>query len=139
MHVGVRGVCGILYQACLWREMIDGHTGACVRVFPSFIPHLLPHSLLQFQGMCDETHSWINEKDQALSTEDFGRDLASVQALQRRHQVCGHLVVDVVCLWGHAHVCVYVYLYDAHVGCIYICTYCTHTCMYLHVCSAYKN
>ena len=37
--------------------------------------------------MCDETHSWINEKDQALSTEDCGRDLSSVQALQRRHQV----------------------------------------------------
>ena len=47
----------------------------------------LNHSMLQFQQMCDETHAWINEKDQALSTEDCGRDLPSVQALQRRHQV----------------------------------------------------
>ena len=44
-------------------------------------------SMLQFQQLCDETHAWINEKDQALSTEDCGKDLASVQALQRRHQV----------------------------------------------------
>ena len=34
--------------------------------------------------MCDETHSWINKKDQALLTEDCGRDLSSVQAQQRR-------------------------------------------------------
>ena len=44
-------------------------------------------SVLGFQELCDETHSWINEKDQALSTEDCGRDLSSVQVLQRRHQV----------------------------------------------------
>lgn len=50
-------------------------------------PHTHTHSLLQLHQMCDETHSWINEKDQALSTEDCGRDLSSVQALQRRHQV----------------------------------------------------
>ena len=48
---------------------------------------LLFFSLLEFQQLCDETHSWINEKDQALSSEDCGRDLSSVQALQRRHQV----------------------------------------------------
>ena len=44
-------------------------------------------SLLQFQQLCDETLSWINEKDQTLSTEDCGRDLPSVQALQRKHMV----------------------------------------------------
>ena len=33
----------------------------------------------------DETKAWINEKDTALSTDDYGRDLAGVQALQRRH------------------------------------------------------
>ena len=33
----------------------------------------------------DETITWIQEKDVLLSTEDFGRDLASVQALQRKH------------------------------------------------------
>ena len=45
------------------------------------------HSLLQFQQLCDETLSWINEKDQTLSTEDCGRDLPSVQTLQRKHMV----------------------------------------------------
>ena len=44
-------------------------------------------SVQDFHQMCDETRSWIGEKDQALSTDDCGRDLASVQALQRRHQV----------------------------------------------------
>ena len=46
-----------------------------------------PRSMLQFQQLCDETLSWINEKDQTLSTEDCGRDLPSVQALQRKHMV----------------------------------------------------
>ena len=30
--------------------------------------------------------AWINEKDASLAVEDTGKDLASVQALQRRHQ-----------------------------------------------------
>ena len=34
----------------------------------------------------DETKAWINEKDTALSTDDHGRDLAGVQALQRKHE-----------------------------------------------------
>ena len=34
----------------------------------------------------DETKGWINEKDAGLSTDDCGRDLASVQALQRKHE-----------------------------------------------------
>lgn len=41
----------------------------------------------EFHQSCDETIGWINEKDQALSSEDCGRDLAAVQVLQRRHQV----------------------------------------------------
>ena len=43
--------------------------------------------MLEFVELCDETRSWIVEKDQALSTEDCCRDLSSVQALQRTHQV----------------------------------------------------
>lgn len=34
----------------------------------------------------DETIAWIMEKDAILSTDDYGRDLASVQALQRKHE-----------------------------------------------------
>lgn len=33
----------------------------------------------------NETKSWMKEKDRALLTDD-GRDLASVQALQRKHE-----------------------------------------------------
>ena len=34
----------------------------------------------------DETKAWIMEKDTAVSSEDYGHDLASVQALVRRHE-----------------------------------------------------
>jgi len=34
----------------------------------------------------DETLEWIKEKDAILSAEDYGKDLPSVQALQRKHE-----------------------------------------------------
>lgn len=34
----------------------------------------------------DETKSWMNEKETALLSDDYGRDSASVQALQRKHE-----------------------------------------------------
>ena len=40
-----------------------------------------------FYRDADDTKAWISEKDTALSTTDYGRDLASVQALQRKHDV----------------------------------------------------
>jgi spectrin alpha len=30
--------------------------------------------------------AWIGEKDAALSSDDYGRDLNNVQALQRKHE-----------------------------------------------------
>lgn len=55
------------------------------------------HDLLLFfyiqQKLClyllrdaDETKEWIEEKNQALNTDNYGHDLASVQALQRKHE-----------------------------------------------------
>lgn len=41
----------------------------------------------KFHRDADDTKAWISEKDTALSTSDYGRDLASVQALQRKHEV----------------------------------------------------
>ena len=35
----------------------------------------------------EEMKSWIQEKDAILSDGDVGRDLETVRALQRRHQV----------------------------------------------------
>lgn len=36
--------------------------------------------------MCDELKDWINEKNNMLNVDDLGKDLASVQALKRKHQ-----------------------------------------------------
>lgn len=43
-------------------------------------------SIELFQDMCGELRDWIREKQGVLDTDDLGRDLDSVQALQRRHQ-----------------------------------------------------
>uniref|UniRef100_A0AAF5PJZ7 Spectrin alpha chain n=2 Tax=Wuchereria bancrofti TaxID=6293 RepID=A0AAF5PJZ7_WUCBA len=44
------------------------------------------HEVQRFHRDVDETKDWIVEKDEALDSEDFGRDLRSVQALQRKHE-----------------------------------------------------
>ncbi|VDN60745.1 unnamed protein product [Dracunculus medinensis] len=44
------------------------------------------HEVQRFHRDIDETKDWILEKDDALDSEDFGRDLRSVQALQRKHE-----------------------------------------------------
>jgi spectrin alpha len=43
------------------------------------------HEIQNFNRDADETIVWIAEKDATLSTDDYGRDLANVQALQRKH------------------------------------------------------
>uniref|UniRef100_A0AAY4DGW8 Spectrin alpha chain, non-erythrocytic 1 n=1 Tax=Denticeps clupeoides TaxID=299321 RepID=A0AAY4DGW8_9TELE len=40
----------------------------------------------RFNRDVDETISWIKEKEQLMASDDFGRDLASVQALLRKHE-----------------------------------------------------
>ncbi|KAH7638391.1 alpha spectrin [Dermatophagoides farinae] len=40
----------------------------------------------QFNRDADETISWINEKDAVISPDDYGRDMASVLTLQRKHE-----------------------------------------------------
>ena len=44
------------------------------------------HEIQRFNRDADETITWIAEKDNMLSTDDIGRDLASVQTLQRKHE-----------------------------------------------------
>ncbi|CDW52174.1 Spectrin alpha chain [Trichuris trichiura] len=44
------------------------------------------HEIQRFNRDIDETIAWICEKDSGLSTDDFGRDLTTVQALQRKHE-----------------------------------------------------
>ncbi|KAL8606296.1 hypothetical protein ACOMHN_024191 [Nucella lapillus] len=44
------------------------------------------HEIQRFNRDADETIAWIQEKDVVLSSDDYGRDLASVQALQRKHE-----------------------------------------------------
>lgn len=40
-----------------------------------------------YDRRADETISWIAEKDAALSSEDYGQDLETIQALARKHEV----------------------------------------------------
>lgn len=44
------------------------------------------HEVQRFHRDVDETKDWIQEKDEALNNDDCGRDLRSVQALQRKHE-----------------------------------------------------
>jgi spectrin alpha len=44
------------------------------------------HEIQRFNRDADETLGWIAEKDTMLSTDDYGKDLASVQTLQRKHE-----------------------------------------------------
>ena len=49
----------------------------------------------------EETLAWMNEKDVMLSTDDCGRDLPSVQALQRKHDTIArdlNALEDKVCV-----------------------------------------
>ena len=41
--------------------------------------------IVYFNRDIDETKDWIDEKDCALNNDNYGHDLASVQALQRKH------------------------------------------------------
>lgn len=40
------------------------------------------HEIQRLNRDADETVAWIAEKDVVLSSDDYGRDLASVQTLQ---------------------------------------------------------
>jgi len=44
------------------------------------------HEVQMFHRDVDETRDWISEKDLALNNEELGKDLRSVQALQRKHE-----------------------------------------------------
>ena len=44
------------------------------------------HEVQRFHRDVDETKDWIQEKDEALNNEDLGKDLRSVQQLQRKHE-----------------------------------------------------
>ena len=44
------------------------------------------HEVQRYNHDADETRDWIAEKAEALNIEDLGKDLRSVQALQRKHE-----------------------------------------------------
>ncbi|CAG2119620.1 unnamed protein product, partial [Medioppia subpectinata] len=44
------------------------------------------HEIQRFNRDANETIAWITEKDVVLSSDDYGRDLVSVQTLQRKHE-----------------------------------------------------
>ncbi|XP_053212819.1 spectrin alpha chain-like [Panonychus citri] len=44
------------------------------------------HEVQRFHRDIEETKDWIREKDEALNNNDYGKDLRSVQTLQRKHE-----------------------------------------------------
>lgn len=44
------------------------------------------HEVQRFHRDVDETKDWIQEKDETLNNDDLGKDLRTVQALQRKHE-----------------------------------------------------
>merc|ERR550517_2450375 len=44
------------------------------------------HEVQMFHRDVDETKDWIAEKDEALNSDDIGKDMRTVQALQRKHE-----------------------------------------------------
>lgn len=56
------------------------------------------HEVQRFHRDVDETKDWIQEKDEALNNDDCGKDLRSVQALQRKHEGKLLLPLIVLCL-----------------------------------------
>lgn len=44
------------------------------------------HEVQKFNRAIEETGAWMNEKAAAVMSDDHGRDLASVQALERKHE-----------------------------------------------------
>lgn len=44
------------------------------------------HEVQRFQREAEDTRDWIAEKDKMLDSEDYGNDLRSVLALQRKHE-----------------------------------------------------
>lgn len=59
---------------------ISGSLCVCLNLFGFF------HRIELFQKICDELKGWIGEKISGINLDDVGKDLKSVQALQRRHQ-----------------------------------------------------
>ncbi len=73
-------------------KVIQGQSSRCFIVMRKLCCHtrnilLLFFSIELFQNMCGELKDWIKEKQSVLGNEDLGKDLRSVQALQRKHQV----------------------------------------------------
>lgn len=64
------------------------------------------HEVQRFHRDVDETKDWIQEKDEALNNDDLGKDLRSVQALQRKHEGLERDLAalgDKVCLFDDFH------------------------------------
>lgn len=57
------------------------------------------HEIQRFNRDADETVAWISEKDVVLSSDDYGRDLASVQTLQVSLFYFFNSISYFVCYW----------------------------------------
>jgi spectrin alpha len=62
-----------------WNRLRINASGRQERLFGA-------HEVQRLNRDIDEAISWINEKDGILSSDEYGKDLANVQALQRKHE-----------------------------------------------------
>uniref|UniRef100_A0A8C2X3M8 Spectrin alpha chain, non-erythrocytic 1 n=1 Tax=Cyclopterus lumpus TaxID=8103 RepID=A0A8C2X3M8_CYCLU len=71
-----------------WKVRLKTVRSAAVLSELIYVSNMLgsAHEVQRFHRDADETKEWIEEKNQALNTDNYGHDLASVQALQRKHE-----------------------------------------------------
>ena len=101
---------------------------------------VLGYGIVMLCRDADETKAWISEKDTALSSDDYGRDLASVQALQRKHEGLERdlaALEDKVRLSIDLNACLSVLLFVNSFVCLFIClsVYLVYLVVCLFLCS----
>lgn len=76
------------------------------------------HEIQRFNRDADETVAWISEKDAVLSSDDYGRDLASVQTLQVYIYIYSgkpHSVFRSVSPFRPGYMCIYAQSFDCYI------------------------
>ena len=46
---------------------------------------------LLFNRLCDDLDAWMDDTETQLSSEEYGKDITSVNGLLKKHQVQGRL------------------------------------------------
>ena len=63
-----------------WQNLVESSQDKSVKLAQAY-------QALQFNRQCDDLERWLDDVEGQLASEDHGRDIATVQALLKRHQV----------------------------------------------------